>query len=507
MAVEWTKLQNGSDIRGVALEGVEGEAVNLTPEVVAVLGAAYARWLTERTGKDASQLTIGLGHDSRLSADALKAAFFRGVAFAGATPVDCALASTPAMFMSTIFDAYRYDGAVMVTASHLPFNRNGLKFFTAEGGAEKADIKAILELAASLEGEAIPALPAPVKTADLISDYAAHLVTLIREGIGSQENFEQPLKGQKIVVDAGNGAGGFYVSKVLQALGADTTGSQFLDPDGRFPNHIPNPEEPEAIEAITKAVLDNGSDFGIIFDTDVDRAGAVDRNGKPINRNRFIALMAAIILEEFPGSTIVTDSITSEGLASFITETLGGKHHRFKRGYKNVINESIRLNETGEASHLAIETSGHGAVKENYFLDDGAYQITRILIKLAQLAAEGKGIETLVEALPEPAESKEFRVKIGVDDFQACGNETIGALAQAVTGIEGWEPLAENYEGIRVRCQNENEKGWFLLRLSLHDPVLPLNIESDVPGGVQVIRERLLELLQGNEALDLSALQ
>ena len=132
-----------------------------------------------------------------------------------------------------------------------------------------------------------------------------------------------------------------------------------MDPDGSFPNHIPNPENAEAMASIRKAVLENKADLGIIFDTDVDRAGAVDKNGNEINRNPIIALMAAIVLQDHPGTTIVTDSITSDELKVFIEDKLGGRHHRFKRGYRNVINESIRLNEEGEESWLAIETSGH----------------------------------------------------------------------------------------------------------------------------------------------------
>lgn len=104
------------------------------------------------------------------------------------------------------------------------------------------------------------------------------------------------------------------------------------------------------------------ADLGVIFDTDVDRSAIVDRHGDPINRNSLIALIAAVILKEHPGSTVVTDSVTSDGLAEFIG-ALGGKHHRFKRGYKNVIDEGIRLNKAGEECWLAIETSGHCALR------------------------------------------------------------------------------------------------------------------------------------------------
>ena len=202
-------------------------------------------------------------------------------------------------------------------------------------------------------------------------------------------------------------------------MGADTTGSQFLNPDGTFPNHIPNPEDKTAMASICEAVINNKADFGIIFDTDVDRVAAVDNQGREINRNKLIALISAIVLKEHPGSTIVTDSITSDGLTQFIEQELKGKHHRFKRGYKNVINESIRLNQENQESWLAIETSGHGAMKENYFLDDGAYLATKLLAELALANLEGKFLTDLISNLQEPIESEEFRLKIGVDNFKS----------------------------------------------------------------------------------------
>lgn len=272
------------------------------------------------------------------------------------------MASTPAMFMSTIDKNLQVDGAVMVTASHLPWNRNGLKFFTADGGLDKADIARILELAPQYF-ETGDDVKGDVEQVEFMDVYSQMLVDYIRNGVGMGE---QPLKGMKIIVDAGNGAGGFFAHKVLDCLGADTTGSQFLDPDGHFPNHVPNPEDKQAMASICKAVTDNKADLGIIFDTDVDRSAIVDRTGEPINRNALIALIATVILREHPGSTIVTDSVTSDGLAEFIANRKG-IHHRFRRGYKNVINESLRLNKAGKESWLAIETSGHAALRENYF--------------------------------------------------------------------------------------------------------------------------------------------
>lgn len=350
-----------------------------------------------------------------------------------------------------------------------------------------------------------------IERVDYMSVYSSDLVAAVRKASG---NTEKPLEGFHIIVDAGNGAGGFFAGKVLEPLGAITSGSQFLEPDGLFPNHIPNPEDKAAMKSITEAVLTNKADLGIIFDTDVDRSAAVDFAGCELNRNRLIALMSAIVLEEHPGTTIVTDSETSDGLTTFIEKKLGGKHHRFKRGYKNVIDEAIRLNSVGEESHLAIETSGHGALKENHWLDDGAYLMVKLLNKLASARASGLGggsqvLTDLLDGLEEPAVAVELRIKIDQNHADLKGRsfrEYGEAVLKHLENISDSEPKLQkapvNYEGVRVSGYG----GWFLLRLSLHDPVLPLNIEASTKDDALKLGLAVLSAANEFPALDVSSL-
>ncbi|MED6192913.1 hypothetical protein PIB30_014247 [Stylosanthes scabra] len=522
---DFLRLQNGSDIRGVAVDGVEGEPVNLTEPVAEAIAAGFAAWLLEKKKADASQnLRVSIGHDSRISAKLLQNAISRGIAGAGLEVVQYGLASTPAMFNSTLTKNEAFlcpvDGAIMITASHLPFNRNGFKFFTNAGGLGKTDIKDILERAADIYNQFTAESLAnserkassSIKKVDYMNVYTSDLVNAVRKAAGG---LEKPLDGFHIVVDAGNGAGGFFAEKVLEPLGAITSGSQFLEPDGLFPNHIPNPEDKTAMKAITKAVLENKADLGIIFDTDVDRSAAVDFSGREFNRNRLIALMAAIVLEEHPGTTIVTDSVTSDGLTTFIENKLGGKHHRFKRGYKNVIDEAIRLNSVGEESHLAIETSGHGALKENHWLDDGAYLMVKILNKLASARASGihggsKILTELIEGLQEPAFSIELRLKINQNhpdlkggSFREYGETVLKQLEKSIGSDPNLRKAPVNYEGVRVSGYG----GWFLLRLSLHDPVLPLNIEAPSNDDAVKLGLAVLAAVKDFAGLDISALE
>ena len=495
--MDYKKLQNGSDIRGVALEGIEGQHVNLTESVCKDIGRGFAVWLQKKAGKN--DLRVAVGRDSRLSGEALCSWLCEAMVAQGIQVTDFGMASTPAMFMATVTEGYAFDGTVMITASHLPFNRNGFKFFTAGGGLEKGDIKEILEYAAADAATGLPA--GKLEKGAFMDTYAAILADKIRAATGE----EKPLEGFKVVVDAGNGAGGFYVDKVLKPLGADTEGSRYLDPDGSFPNHIPNPEDKDAMKSIMEAVAEVKADLGIIFDTDVDRAGAVLSDGSELNRNRIIAMLAAILLREHPGTAIVTDSITSTGLAKFIEEK-GGVHHRFKRGYRNVINESIRLNNAGQDSQLAIETSGHGAFKENYFLDDGAYIVTKLLIELARGKKEGYTLESLIATLEEPAESVEFRMNILLEDFKPYGQQVIDELTAYAANQAGWSLAPSNYEGVRVNLDADHGNGWFLLRLSLHDPLLPLNIESSEVGGAKKIAKELAGFIAGYDKLEAAKL-
>lgn len=494
----WSQFKSGTDIRGVASEGVEGQSVNLTNEVITDITKGFVKWLCDKTGKNSTELTVAVGRDSRISGPRIMEQVEKALMAGGVQMLNCGLASTPSMFMTTV--DLKCDGAVQITASHHPFNRNGLKFFTVDGGLESEDITALLENAEN-KNFVDNCNGGTTKTVDYMSQYCKHLRDMICKGVNSK-NYHKPLEGFKIVVDAGNGAGGFYADKVLAPLGADTTGSQFLEPDGMFPNHVPNPEDAVAMSFISKAVLDNKADLGVIFDTDVDRGGAVDSTGNEINRNRLVAVAAAIALENAKGGTIVTDSTTSAGLKTFIEEDLQGKHHRFKRGYKNVINEAIRLNKEGIDCPLAIETSGHAAMRENYFLDDGAYLCTKIIIKMAQLRSQGKDISSLTANLKEPVESREIRFKITDSDFRATGNRIIKELEEYAKTQPGWLLADDSREGVRVSFGENDGDGWFLLRLSVHDPIMPLNVESNKSGGIDIILDKLMAFLRNCSGLE-----
>lgn len=493
----YTHLKSGSDVRGVAIE-TDDKKITLTFTAVKDITAAFLRWLSDKTGKN--KLKIAVGKDVRLSGDEICSAILQALEEGGCDAVYCGLSSTPSMFVLLKESNLGCDASVMVTASHLPYYMNGLKFFIPSGGLGGSDIEKILALAS--EGAALKGQGATYTEQSFMGEYCAKLVNAVRQGTGC----DKPLLGKKIIVDAGNGAGGFFEAGVLQELGADTQGSVNMNPDGRFPAHIPNPEAPEAISALRAAVLASKADLGVIFDTDVDRAALVDGDGNLINRDTLIALVSATILEDGP-ATIVTDSVTSDGLTEFILSR-NGRHVRFKRGYKNVIDEAIRRNALGEYCPLAIETSGHAAFKENYFLDDGAYLICKILVTYSRPAQKNLQLKDLIATLKRPLEEAEIRIKFNElsKDFKAEGNGVIEDLTSYADGNPSLTLAPDNYEGVRINFPDGEGGGWLLLRMSVHEPVIPINFASRQKGGDKIMAAKLKEFLQQYPFLDLTKL-
>ena len=488
--MDYSKFKSGSDIRGFAL-GDETNPLYMSDKMVMRSAAAFYLWLKEKCGKD--DLYISVGHDSRLSAERIKNAVINALVSNGAKVADCGLSSTPAMFMTTV--DMGCDGAVQITASHHPKDRNGLKFFTRNGGLDGTDIADILNKAAEID-------PLGNKSGECIQvDFMKRYAEILREMIISGTGSGKPLDGMKIVVDAGNGAGGFYAYDVLKPLGADISGSVYLEPDGNFPNHAPNPENAEAMACVSKATVDADADFGVIFDTDVDRAACVGKGGFEINRNRLVALASKIALDSYPGGTIVTDSVTSDGLAEFIKEN-GGTHLRFKRGYRNVINKQIELEECGTKCPLAMETSGHAAFAENYYLDDGAYLITKLIIEAAKLSKDDKSLDDLIANLRECKEEKELRFKILAENFRPEGEYIVSLFEKAADMREGWIACDDNHEGIRINTDSSCGNGWFLIRLSVHDPIIVMNAESDEEGGIMKMCKGIFEVISGAENIE-----
>ena len=329
---------------------------------------------------------------------------------------------------------------------------------------------------------------------------------------------DKPLQGLKIVLNSGNGSGGFF-NQVLKDLGADVSASIHVEPNPNFPAGIPNPEKKDMIAETIQSCQQISADLGILLDTDADRSGFVVPmpNGEfePLNRNRLIALLSVIFSRSSPGCSVVTDSVTSEGLAKFLEDDLGLKHVRYLKGYANVIGRAQELNANeGINAEMAIETSGHCAMKENGFLDDGTYTAVKVIGLLAREKLEGSpDLLGLISGMKEMPEESELRMEVTDGSL-----ETMAALFDLAAiqihekcndPSSSWMFDAQNLEGIRVRT---GDGGFFMLRKSLHDPVICMQVESaSKQSATETVVGPLLKIFQSinqfNKDVDLSALK
>jgi len=551
------ELKSGSDLRGTYLphKNYGGTIANvsrlikqlkeetggiaLTPLAAHCYGAAFARWLLRQpqqvvTAGDA--LTICIGRDPRVGGDRLADAFARGAESVdeGNRPVKVVntnVATTPSMF--EFVRGGKCDASVMVTASHLPVERNGMKFFSKNGGLTKDKIDELIPLAKEEANHwfEMGILPPTSGNSGImcseVVDFMPYYQDVLKQHIitevesTSPESLTKPLSGLNIVVNPGNGAGCFF-NDLLRDLGANVAGSIHLTPDGTFPDFgVPNPEKKAMVEATMQACEAHNADIGIMFDTDADRSGFIlprnlDKDGvrsgyESLNGNRLIALISAIYSSSSPGCTIVTDSTTSERLNKFLEGNLGLNHYRFVRGYANVIGKAKELTEGGQANaEVAIEISGHCALKENGYTDDGTYTAVKMIGLLARTAAAGKGsLLDLISDFDEMPFEEEVRIQI-TDGSLKTTTSVFQSLAQSL--VEGsddnddWTFDEDNFEGARFRLSSG---GHFMIRQSLHDPVISMQVESaSREEAREKVADPLLSLLSKSEApMDYSAVE
>jgi phosphomannomutase len=484
MRDEWPNLIQGGEICGPA------EAV--TSDLAERLGYAFALWLADKKGVSSDKLILSAGRDPRPGGEAIQQALMRGMTAADCDVYDAGVATTAAMYLTIVSGESHVDGAAMVTAGALPDGWNGFKLMTRDGGLRPEEQREILERASStpVPLRLVYALDAPAVQRERLTDMVKRRL---------DDDVQCPLVGLFLVVFE-SGAGQFLADS-LEGLGADVV--RLPSPGGSF-----SPDDPEAVQALSRAVTENEADLGLALDADGTRAAIIDQDGRPLTGNRLIALMAAILLEEHPGATFVTDSVTSSGVARFITEW-GGVHYRYKRGHRNVIQEAMRLNDEDIDCPLAIETSGHAAMRENFFLDDGVYLAAVVLCKALALKRDGETLSSLIAELAEPVESQEIRMHILAADYRAAAQSAIETVLSHTLDDPEWRLASDNREGVRINfdLDGDMDNAWLLLRLSVHEKVMPLNVESDVPGGVKSILEELYELLKDDDELDLEPLR
>jgi phosphomannomutase/phosphoglucomutase len=420
------------DIRGLADE-------ELTDETVLAIGSAYGAYLS-----DLGVSSVTVAGDARLSTPRVKSAITEGLTGAGVSVTDIGMTATPVFYWS--LHHFGVDGGVMVTGSHNPPEFNGLKLAYGKTTIWGDEIRKIYGIIA--EGRyGKPKTRGAVRNADISPLYSEMLESKIKLG---------PRK-LKVALDSGNGTGGIYAPRFIRALGAGVT-ELFSEPDGRFPNHHPDPTKREYLPALMEAVARNGADAGIGFDGDADRIGVVDDKGRMIFGDQLMAIYWREILRAHPGALAIVEIKSSMMLPEEIRR-LGGEPIWWKSGHSLV---KAKMKE--ENALFAGEVSGHMFFADEYYgFDDAFYAAGRLLRILSNTE---KKLSELIDELPSYPSTAETRF--------ACGDDVKFGIVERVKEAAVADMETITVDGVRII----HKDGWGLLRASNTQPILVSRCEG-----------------------------
>ncbi|MDR2179671.1 MAG: phosphomannomutase/phosphoglucomutase [Synergistaceae bacterium] len=440
------------DIRGIAYGAAYGAKADLTDEVVSAIGKSFGTWLTQRGVKK-----IALGGDVRLSTQRIREAVAQGVTSTGIDVLNIGIVTTPMLYWSL----YRLDleGAVMVTGSHNPADMNGLKLAFGKATLWGDDIQEIRRIV-ERESFAAAEKPGTVEHRDIVDAYLAMLLSKIELG---------PRK-PKVVCDSGNGTAGETICRFLSGLGCECV-SLFGTPDGRFPNHHPDPQKRENLTALIAKVRETKADVGFAFDGDADRLGVVDEKGEVIFGDRLMALYWTEILKKHPGAEAIVEPKCSMALTEEI-QRLGGKVVFWKSGHSLIKAKMREIN-----ALFAGELSGHMFFADEYYgFDDSFYAAGRLLRILSN---SGESLSRLMAPIPLYPATEEARI--------ACPDAEKFAVIERIRdkalALEKYEGLT--LDGVRIFYPG----GWGLIRASNTQPVLTTRCEGKDKKALEFIME------------------
>ncbi|MCC6647184.1 MAG: phosphomannomutase/phosphoglucomutase [Polyangiaceae bacterium] len=439
------------DIRGKA-------DADLTDEVARGIGRAFAT----RLGEARARPRVAVVRDCRLSSPRLFDALTGGLVASGAEVIDLGVGPTPMMYFAAHHLAT--DGGVMITGSHNPGDENGFKLVRGTAPFFGADIAA---LHAAIVDERFTAAAGSITRGSVEADYERALLAGVR------------LSGApKVVLDAGNGAGGPIARRVLERAGVPTE-ALFCEMDGRFPNHHPDPTQPENLEALIARVREAGARVGLALDGEADRLGAVDERGDVVWGDKLLVLFARAILRDRPGAAVLGEVKCSQTTYDDIARR-GGRPILWKTGHS-----LIKTKMKEEGALLAGEMSGHLFFADRYFgFDDAIYAALRLVEILAET---GQGLRELLADLPVTYVTPELRV--------ACPDDEKVRVVDAILARFRQTHEVVDVDGARVSF---GDGAWGLVRASNPQPVLVLRFEARTEARRDEVR-RLVEAAVAEE--------
>ena len=454
------------DIRGIADR-------DLTDPVIEMLGKAFAQYL-----RPIGINKVTIGYDARLSSPRLRDALGRGLTASGFDVVDIGLCPTPALYFSLYH--LKPGAGIMITGSHNPAEFNGFKLCVDKDTIYGAEIQKLNGIMASLRGSVGGSQEQEGKGAItkhlIIPDYKSHLKGLF------QKYRDVPLK---VVLDSGNGTAGLASPEIIRAMGCEVI-ELYSEPDGRFPNHHPDPTIPKNLETLISTVKKERADFGVAFDGDSDRIGVVDEQGTVLWGDQLMVLFSRDILLDRPGATFVSEVKCSQTMYDDIRKH-GGKAIMWKTGHSLI---KAKMKETGAA--LAGEMSGHIFFADRYFgYDDAIYAACRVVELLKKTRQQKKVKEpfsSLIADLPKTFNTPEIRF----DCPDALKFKVVEQVQRIYAAPEKLSlPVREviTVDGIRAVFEN----GWGLIRASNTQPVLVMRFEAADQASLQAIKSLMEE--------------
>lgn len=437
-----THIFHPTTLREYDIRGIIGETLGVDDAYA--IGRGFATLLGKAGGK-----CVAVGFDGRVSSPMLEEGLVRGITDAGLDAVRIGLGPTPMLYYAEAV-LEDVDGGVQITGSHNPANYNGFKMVFQGRPFFGDDIQQLGRIAAAgdwANGQG------SARHLDIMDRYVAQLASAA------------PEKGFRIGWDAGNGAAGPVIERLVKILPGEHH-LLFVDVDGQFPNHHPDPTEEKNLTDLRALVAEKKLDFGLAFDGDGDRIGAIDGQGRVIWGDQLLQIFAEDVLAEVPGATIIADVKASQALFDRVTE-LGGKPLMWKTGHSLI---KSKMKETG--SPLAGEMSGHIFFKHEYYgFDDAIYAAIRLIRASAKL---GKSVTELRSAMPEMINTPEMRLQVDESRKFAVIDEVLARLSADGADVNATD-------GARVNTPD----GWWLLRASNTQDVLVARAEALSEAGLE----------------------
>ena len=446
-------------LREYDIRGIIGET--LGPDDARAIGRGFATLLTQAGGKK-----VAVGYDGRVSSPMLESALIEGLTASGCDVVRVGMGPTPMLYYADA-SAEDVEGGIQITGSHNPANYNGFKMVFMGRPFFGADILKLGKMAEA--GEWVDGT-GDVETREVLGEYVDRLLEpLSRVG-------DDRLSALRVGWDAGNGAAGPAIERLVTLLPGEHF-TLFTDVDGNFPNHHPDPTEEANLADLKKLVADNNLDFGLAFDGDGDRIGAIDGEGQVIWGDQLLMIYAEELLQRSPKSTIIADVKASRALFEKVSE-LGGTPLMWKTGHSLI---KSKMRETG--SPLAGEMSGHVFFADDYYgFDDALYAGVRLMVASATL---NRSVTELRSAMPAMVNTPEMRFQVDESRKFAVVDEVRARLETDGADVDGTD-------GVRVTTDD----GWWLLRASNTQDVLVARAESLDQAGL----DRLMGQIDGQLA-------